>query len=112
MKLLISIPLVIFFFFPEYKEVLNLSNIVFEKQDVPPYAKWGKIAMQKTKERYPNADIIDYLHIGREKGVKSSTEKFKLWLKEGNKEYGVLIEIDFDNESQRIINIRYRKTSK
>ena len=32
---------------------------------VPPYAKWGKLAVEKTKEQYPKAEIIDYLHIGR-----------------------------------------------
>ena len=31
----------------------------------PPYAKWGKLAVEKTKEQYPKAEIIDYLHIGR-----------------------------------------------
>ena len=41
----------------------------------PPYAKWGKIAVLMTKEKYPQADIIDYLHIGRRpKTVNISVE--------------------------------------
>nr|WP_251028972.1 DUF3889 domain-containing protein [Bacillus sp. ISL-18] len=55
-----------------------------QQKPIPPYAKWGKITMQKTKEKYPQAKIIDYLHIGRDKGENTSVEKFKLWLKENN----------------------------
>ncbi|WP_442600077.1 DUF3889 domain-containing protein [Neobacillus sp. D3-1R] len=112
MKIVISILLVFFFFFPVYRATPHSSNIVFAEPDIPTYAKWGKIAMQKTKERYPKADIIDYLHVGREKGSKTSTEKFKLWLKEGSKEYGVYIDIQFDNKTEKITNIKYKKTTK
>jgi hypothetical protein len=79
---------------------------------VPPYAKWGQLAMQKTKEKYPNAAITDYLHLGKVPGTTSSTEKFKLWLKEKDKEFGVLVDIEFDKNTERLIGIKFREVTR
>ncbi|MEM1503725.1 DUF3889 domain-containing protein [Domibacillus sp. 8LH] len=57
---------------------------------VPPHASWGKLAMEKAKERYPNSQVYDYLHVGREKRLNSSVETFKLWIKENNRKFEVL----------------------
>lgn len=75
----------------------------------PAYAKWGRLAMLKTKEKYPNAQIIDYLHIGRVKGENTSIEKFKLWLKEKDKEFGVLVDIEFETKSEKMTKITYKE---
>ncbi|MGM0834657.1 MAG: YqzG/YhdC family protein [Bacillota bacterium] len=88
------------------KEEMAYANTSLE---VPPYAKWGKIAMQKTKEKYPNADIIDYLHVGRKKGEQTSVETFHLWLKEDQKEFGIKVDIEFTNETERVINISFKE---
>ncbi|WP_404328802.1 YqzG/YhdC family protein [Mesobacillus maritimus] len=79
---------------------------------VPPYAKWGQVAMKETKAKYPNADIIDYQHIGRDTESTTSTEKFKLWLKEDEREFGVLIDITFDNKTEEIIDISFEETTR
>lgn len=100
--------------------LLNLGTIVTldigttnsVMAQVPPYAKWGQLAMQKTKEKYPNAAITDYLHIGRIPGTTSSTEKFKLWLKDKNKEFGVLVDIEFDKKTERLIGIKFREVDR
>lgn len=68
--------------------------------------------MQKTKEKYPQANIIDYLHIGRDKGADTSVEKFKLWLKQNNKEFGVFVNIIFDNKTEQIIDVKFRETTR
>jgi hypothetical protein len=78
----------------------------------PPYAKWGKVAMQKTHERYPSAEIIDYLHVGRVDGPKTSTEKFKLWLKEKNKEYGVFVDVVFDTKTEKLVKVTFKKVTR
>ena len=78
--------------------------------EVPSYAKWGQVAMQKTKEKYPQAEITDYLHIGREQGPELSTEKFKFWLLTANKEFGVFVDITFKNDTEQIIDIQFRET--
>ncbi|NLY80018.1 MAG: DUF3889 domain-containing protein [Lysinibacillus sp.] len=78
----------------------------------PAYAKWGRIAMQKVKEKYEKANVIDYLHIGREIGEKVSTEKFKLWLREGEREFGVFVNIIFNNDTEEIIDIQFEETDR
>jgi hypothetical protein len=111
MKLLVSLFLGI---------VLNLGTTVTPAisttssvmAQVPPYAKWGQLAMQKTKEKYPNAAITDYLHLGKVPGTTSSTEKFKLWLKEKDKEFGVLVDIEFDKNTERLIGIKFREVTR
>ncbi|MDM5334342.1 YqzG/YhdC family protein [Ureibacillus composti] len=83
-----------------------------QEQVAPAYAKWGRIAMEKVMAKYPNANVIDYLHIGREVGDKTSVEKFKLWLKEDSKEFGVFVNITFNNQTEEIINIDYEETQR
>jgi hypothetical protein len=100
--------------------VLNLGTFVnldssssnYVKAEVPPYAKWGQLAMQKTKEKYPTASITDYLHLGRVPGTTSDTEKFKLWLKQKNKEFGVLVDIKFDKKTERLIEIKFKEVAR
>ncbi|MFS0674686.1 DUF3889 domain-containing protein [Ornithinibacillus sp. 179-J 7C1 HS] len=80
-------------------------------QEEPSYAKWGRLAMQKVKEKYPDANIVDYLHVGRKKGIENSTETFKLWLETPKTEFGVFIDITFDNNTEEIVDIKYREVS-
>lgn len=77
----------------------------------PSYAKWGQLAMKTAKAKYPNADIVDYLHIGRVDKDQLSTEKFKLWLKEGGKEFGLFIDIEFNPTNDRVKQILFKKSA-
>jgi len=77
----------------------------------PSYAKWGRLAMEATKERYPRADIIDYQHIGRSTiSTDVSQEAFKLWLREGHREWGVLVTIQFESRSNKFLTIHFKET--
>jgi hypothetical protein len=105
MKLLCS-SILCFGFFSLYP-----SSEVVIAQEEPAYAKWGRLAMQKVKEKYPDAKIVDYLHVGREKGMETSTETFKLWLEGPNNEFGVFIDITFDNNTEEIVDIKFREVS-
>ncbi|MFT8322152.1 MAG: DUF3889 domain-containing protein [Bacillus sp. (in: firmicutes)] len=71
----------------------------------PSYVKWGKIAMTKTKEKYPGSEIIDYLHVGKEQKNNTSIEKFKLIVKNENKEIGVLVNLTFDTRTERLLSV-------
>lgn len=84
---------------------------VHAEDDIPSYAKWGRLAMQKTGSRYPDADIVDYLHQGREENDSTAVEKFKLWLREDDKEFGVLIAIEFSTKTEEVIDITFSETS-
>ncbi|MDQ0154813.1 DUF3889 domain-containing protein [Robertmurraya andreesenii] len=94
--------------------VYSISSI-HEKPIVtaePLYAKWGRLAMEKTKEKYPKADIIDYKHIGRMSEINTTMEKFKLWLREGEREFGVLVNIEFDKKTERVIAITFKEVNR
>ncbi|XEC97260.1 DUF3889 domain-containing protein [Paenibacillus tarimensis] len=78
----------------------------------PDYAKWGRMAVQETAKRY-DADIIDYLHVGRQTvspGVAEET--FKLWLRKDGREFGVYVVIRFETETERVISIRFMETAR
>ncbi|MGD8190950.1 YqzG/YhdC family protein [Brevibacillus ginsengisoli] len=73
----------------------------------PPYAKWGRLAINETQKHYPQAQIIDYLHIGRESlDNNQSRENFRLWLRQNQKEWGVLVSITFDTRTEQLISIK------
>jgi hypothetical protein len=89
----------------------NLFQTAYAQQKpIPSYAKWGQMAVKETQKKYPNAQVVDYLHIGKVSGERSSTEKFKLWLKGTQKEFGVFVNIEFNNQTEKVINITYKET--
>lgn len=74
--------------------------------ETPPYAKWGRMAVQETQKRYPTAAIIDYLHVGRENlQTDRARETFKLWLRQDSREFGVTVIITFDPRTESVISI-------
>lgn len=77
----------------------------------PPYAKWGQIAMQETMKTYPQAKIIDYLHVGRKsKTPTTSEETFKLLLQQGNRVWALLVHIEFETKTEKVLHIRFEET--
>ena len=90
----------------------HIPTIALSQQEIPAYAKWGKLAMKETQSKYPNANIIDYLHEGKESKANTTIEKFKLWLKDGENEFGVFVRIEFNNETEKVITIDLEETSK
>jgi hypothetical protein len=77
----------------------------------PPYAKWGRLAVQQTMKKYPHAQIIDYLHVGRKnKTATTSEETFKLLLREGNRVWAVFVRIEFKNDTEQVVAIRFSET--
>lgn len=111
-KLLIGFFIIIGFISASEGPLKLINTAIAQQKPIPPYAKWGTFAMEKTQERYPNAKIIDYLHIGRIRGPHSSTERFKLWLKVNTREFGVFINIEFNNETGKVINVTFKESSR
>ncbi|WP_339230874.1 DUF3889 domain-containing protein [Oceanobacillus sp. FSL K6-2867] len=100
-----------FVFVSSYTFPLPEANAV-PNEGVPSYAKWGKVAVQETKEKYPSAQIIDYLHVGKETTDGSTVEKFKLWLKGDTKEFGVFVNIEINPETNEVIQITFEETDR
>ena len=90
----------------------EFSTVAHTKQETPSYSKWGRLAMKETQSQYPNAEIVDYLHEGSESKGDSTIEKFKLWLKEPTKEFGVLVRIEYTTETEKVVDIKFEETSK
>lgn len=79
--------------------------IVNAQQEAPAYAKWGQLAVKEVKAKYPQAKIVDYLHEGKEVHGESTIEKFKLWLTQGDKEFGVYVRISYITATGELIHI-------
>lgn len=90
-----------FFESSDYEQVV----ITHHHEDHTGGARW-------IEEKYPNAVIKDYKHRGRVNGINTTMEKFKLWLQEGEREFGVLVNIEFDKETERVIDITFREVQK
>lgn len=86
--------------------------IAHAQQEIPAYAKWGQLAVKETHKKYPDAKIIDYLHEGSETKGDSTIENFKLWLKDGDKEFGVFVRIEYTTETEEVVNIEFQETSR
>ncbi|MEA3319893.1 MAG: DUF3889 domain-containing protein [Bacillota bacterium] len=89
-----------------YQPVPSAEAAKVATQQVPSYAKWGQLAMKRTKEAYPKAEIVDYLHMGRQEGPILTTEKFRLWLEEEDKEFGVNVTISFYKETESVKEVK------
>lgn len=85
---------------------------IYAQEEVPAYAKWGRLAVKEVEAKYPQARIIDYLHVGSDTQESSTIERFKLWLKEGDREFGVFVTIEFTTESEEVIQVEFEETSR
>lgn len=90
----------------------HTSTIPYALQEIPSYAKWSKLAIIETQSKYPHANIIDYLHVGSESKGESTIERFKLWLKERDNEFGVFVTITYTTETEKVITIEFQETSR
>lgn len=110
-KLLVCLFLTFVFCNTNLYQLTQIHSVYAQQKPIPPYAKWSIMALKKTEEKYPNAKIIDYLHIGRIRGSRTSTERFKFWLKDNQKEFGVYVNIEFNTETENVINITFKETT-
>ncbi|WP_255298519.1 DUF3889 domain-containing protein [Brevibacillus dissolubilis] len=83
-----------------------------QQPETPSYAKYGKLAMEETKKHYPNAEITDYRHVGRNKvNATTAKETFKLRLKQNQKEWGVLVNIIFETQTGKTLSIKLNRVN-
>ncbi|WP_231887806.1 DUF3889 domain-containing protein [Fictibacillus phosphorivorans] len=78
----------------------------------PAYAKWGRLAVFETGKRYPDYDIVDYLYVGRTTVQNGDdVERFKLWIRKGATEKGVVITITL-TPGGAFKNISFQETAR
>ncbi|MCM3711398.1 DUF3889 domain-containing protein [Sporosarcina luteola] len=95
-----------------HASVADITIPTQQHEQTPAYAKWGALAVKETKQKYPDANIVDYLHIGSETKDDTTIEKFKLWLKDDQHEFGVIIHITFTTKTDNIIKIDFQETDR
>lgn len=86
------------------------STMAYAQQEIPVHAQWGKVAIKETQAKYPQAKIIDYLHEGSEVKEDSTIEKYKLWLKQSDKEFGVHVRIKYITNTNKVEKIEIQET--
>lgn len=104
-KLLLCLTLI----FISFTHLASFPHAYAAESREPAYAKWGKLAMQKTKEKYPKAAIYDYLHVKREQQGSMSKEIFKLWLNENNRKFTVTVSIEFNTSSEAVSKVNFKE---
>ncbi|PLR65903.1 MULTISPECIES: DUF3889 domain-containing protein [Bacillaceae] len=75
------------------------------------YEEFGREAMKKAKETFPDAQIVDYLHVGKKRKGETSIETFKLTLKENNKPFEVFVFIEYNEKTKKVIKVTLEKVS-
>lgn len=89
--------------------LIFIPTVVPALQETPAYAKWGQLAIEEAQSKYPSANIIDYLHEGSESKHDSTIEKFKLWLKDDDHEFGVFVRIEYSTITEKVVNIELQE---
>lgn len=91
--------------------LINIPTITYAQQGIPAHAQWGKVAIKEIHAKYPQAKILDYLHEGSEVIEDSTIEKFKLWLKQNDKEFGVHVRIKYVTSTNKLEKIEFQETT-
>ncbi|WP_239984615.1 YqzG/YhdC family protein [Lentibacillus sediminis] len=81
-------------------------------KEIPPYAKWGRMAVKETMKEYPEAKIVDYMYQGSHTSDDITVQTFKLWLNENDKEFGVYVKIEHDRETEKVEKITFEETDR
>ena len=45
----------------------HTDYLVHAEKETPPYAKWGTLPVQKTADKYPNANVVNRIYTLAEK---------------------------------------------
>lgn len=94
--------------FATYASDTPLLTALIQKE-APAYAKWSRIALIETKNNYPNAQIIDYLYRGTTSKDDLSTASFQLWLKEDDKEFGVIVTVTYTTATEEFKKVEFEE---
>lgn len=84
-------------------------EVVETAAESPAYAKWSRLAIQQTIENYPNASIIDYLYMGSVPKKELTEASFRLWLREGSREYGIVVRVRYNTQTEQLESIQFQE---
>jgi hypothetical protein len=89
------------------------SAVATYAKSVSSRDKWGKIALEAVKERYPNVAIVDSEYVGRFKISGTVAEDvFKMWFVQGSREHGLFVRVSFDKPHDRLLRVQFQETDR
>lgn len=104
---MIKIAIAIGLFIVSYSPRAPIAEVV--QEDAPAYAKWSRLAIKQTHTEYPKASIIDYLYMGSAANNGSTVATFRLWLREGKREYGVVVRVTYVTETEKLESVKFHE---
>lgn len=104
---MIKIAIAIGLFIVSYSPRAPIAEVV--QEDAPAYAKWSRLAIKQTQTEYPKASIIDYLYMGSAANNGSTVATFRLWLREGKREYGVVVRVTYVTETEKLESVKFHE---
>ncbi|MBS4196329.1 DUF3889 domain-containing protein [Lederbergia citri] len=88
------------------------NHQVFAQQQELSYEKWGRVAIEKLKERYPNEEISDYLFAGSKKiSEKEVVDTFLFVVIKNGKEVEVRVKISYNPKTNQVISSNIQEIS-
>lgn len=105
--MLIKIAIAIGLFITTYSSHAPIVEVV--QENAPAYAKWSRLAIKQTQEHYPQASIIDYLYIGSAQNDGTTVATFRLWLREGEREYGIVVRVAYITETEKLESVKFHE---
>ncbi|MDN4071588.1 DUF3889 domain-containing protein [Fictibacillus terranigra] len=76
------------------------------------YAKWGKIALERTKEKYPNSTISDYQYDTRRVNADGTViDFFDFIVTENRVEKDVKVKVLHDPDNGKLISVGFEEIS-
>lgn len=104
---MIKIAIAIGLFIVSYSPQAPISEVV--QEGAPAYAKWSRLAITQTQSKYPKASIVDYLYMGSAANNGSTVATFRLWLREGKREYGVVVRVTYVTETEKLETVKFHE---
>lgn len=104
---MIKIAIAIGLFIVSYSPHASITEVV--QEGTPAYAKWSRLAITQTQEKYPKASIVDYLYMGSAQHDDFTVATFRLWLREGDREYGVVVRVTYVTQTEKLESVKFHE---
>lgn len=92
--------------------VLTAGMKAYGEQNVEDvdYEKWSRIALSSVKEKYPEAQLIDYKYVKREEvNEEESKDIFHVKVKEKEEVFVANVDVVFNPKTGKLITVNVKK---
>jgi hypothetical protein len=84
-----------------------------EQEEADDYEKWAQIALEATKQAFPEGEVEDCKYVGREeKSEKTVEDTFELTLQQNGDARQILVKVLYDKEKGQLLSVDYEAAEK